>query len=151
MTIPLANGWVEYFSKVKISSNICRLFVKIWDFSTSSSPLVIVFVLSKTKTFTSFNFSIASLLLTKIPCLAKTLLPTNKEIGVANPKAHGQLTTITLTAKLNAWLKSWLLGILIHKIKVNSPRDKITGTKYYNSSTLVPLLYPVAQKLKNAA
>ena len=112
---------------------------------------MIVFVLSKTNTLTSFNCSIASLLLTKIPCLANTLLPTSKEIGVAKPKAHGQLTTITLTAKLKAWLKSWLLGILIHKTKVNIAREIITGTKYLAiiSIFLVNLLFILLASITN--
>ena len=63
---------------------------------------MIVLVLSKTIASTSFIFSIASLLLTKIPLFAKSEEPIKSEIGVAKPNAHGQDTTITLTPKVNA-------------------------------------------------
>ena len=70
---------------------------------TTGSPFVSVPVLSSTAVTERPVSSIASDVLKSIPHLAPTPLETMIATGVASPSAHGQLTTRTATALVNAY------------------------------------------------
>lgn len=71
--------------------------------ATSSTPLVIVPVLSNMITLTLWAFSRGSAPLIRIPLRAPTPVPTITAVGVARPSAHGQAMANTLRAHLKVY------------------------------------------------
>ena len=93
---------------------------------TSGSPLVSVPVLSITTTWTRAAASIAAAFLKRIPRLAPSPVPTMMAVGVARPRASGQVITTTVMANRIAWLK--LRPASNQTINVSVPPISATST-----------------------
>ena len=93
---------------------------------TCGAPIVKVPVLSMTTTLMRLAVSIAVAFLNSTPRLAPRPVPTMIAVGVARPRASGQVTTTTVMANSSA---SWTgLPASIHTAKVPTPPTSATKT-----------------------
>ena len=93
---------------------------------TSGAPLVSVPVLSMTTASIRAAASIAPAFLNRMPRFAPRPLPTMIAVGVARPKASGQVITTTVIANSIAVLK--LRPARSHTTKVRVPPTSATNT-----------------------
>ncbi len=95
----------------------------------AGSPRVTVPVLSNTTVSILWAVSNASPDLIRMPCSAPFPIPTINDVGVANPSAHGQAITSTVTAVITAYTNAGVGPKVNQTMKVRMAPISTAGTK----------------------